>query len=595
MRNLRDPECCNCGRTPDVLKRSSFIVMTLLLGLALLAGCSGRHEPPSDFDVLFNVNGVERTVYDFESSYVEHLLSTGRSDTKSERNAHLNKMIDEILLASSAANKGLTDHPTYQSALQHEERKSMIDTYFVDRMEEEIPPLTDEEVRLAYAKRLRKVYIRQLYAKDPAELEEAYRELEDGESFVDVANRFYQTSTYDSLAGYLGPVSYFGIDDVVAEAAYGTNEGEYTKPVRSRLGHHILYVEYIEFPGLLTEDDYQYRRQGVKSQLRLRRQRMISNDYIFELMSRLNVETNNPNILKLRDVIEQLDGEGILQEVMEGDASETVWKDDRVASLASSFDPSAELASYIRDGIRRSFTFGDYIQWLPYLSFQESKVRLGASIGRGLRNQVLYEFASEKNYAADERVQKKLQKRGTEILSELHQYELTVAALRDTAAVEVPESFHARLVSGRDVEIRAGYWKIPVKDLKEAQEIKEKLVHGSEGDEGDSYVDPSGFEGYVEIEFGPLDPGQADYDLVRKSIPGVPVVGYSTEDGWLILQVNARDMEEKGTTTNVADIEQTYKVYDAIQSEIDSLRGVADIHIETELFNDIYDVWSPGR
>jgi len=237
--------------------------------ILVLTGC-GKEEPHRDFKTLFSVNGVERTVFDFESAYVEHLILTGKNDTRAEREVFLTKLIDEILLAESATNKGLIEHPTYEASVAYQQRKSMIDTYFVDAMEEEIEPLTDDDIRLAFAKRQRKVYVRQLYSKDPSEIEQAYEALESGEEFVDLANRFYQLPSYDSLAGYLGPMSYFGVEDIVAEAAYSTNEGEYSEPVRSSLGYHILYVEYIEFPAMLAEDEYQYRKKGVESQLRLR-------------------------------------------------------------------------------------------------------------------------------------------------------------------------------------------------------------------------------------------------------------------------------------------------------------------------------------
>ena len=75
------------------------------------------------------------------------------------------------------------------------------------------------------------------------------------------------------------------MDDVFAEAAYSTNENEYSKPIRTRLGYHIVFVEHITLPAILAEDEYQYRKQGIESQLRLRKQQLISNDYVFELMS----------------------------------------------------------------------------------------------------------------------------------------------------------------------------------------------------------------------------------------------------------------------------------------------------------------------
>lgn len=564
---------------------STFCLVQFILFLFVWTGCSTQTKD-RDSEILLKVNGVERTVYDFESTYVEHLIATGRSDSKEERSAHLNKMIDAILLSQSAMKKGLTDHPIYRSAVQHEERKSMLDSYFVDQMEQEIAPLTDDEIRLAYAKRLRKVYVRQLYSKDPAELDTAWLELESGEAFVDVANRFYQTASYDSMAGYLGPISYFGIDDAVAEAAFSIPQGAYSKPVRSRLGYHILYVEYIEFPALLAEDEYQYRKQGVESQLRLRRQRLVSSSYVYDEMSRLDVQTNRENLLRLSDVIKDLDGEGLYLERPNPESNENVWTDSRVASLAGFFDRDVELATYTVDGEPQVFTFGEYIDWLPYLSFQESKVRLGASIGRGMRNQVLYERALNEGYDQDERVKKSVHKRATDILSELNQYELTKAALQDTQRVQVPDEFRSRLISSRDLLLKAGYWKLPAESLQSAQKIMKRLAQGEK---------PADMTGYVRVDVASLNENESDYDLVMKSVLNTPVISYAADQGWLVLQVDEREVEEIATETRVADLERSYKVYDAIKSEVDSLRNLADIEIDTELFNEMYQVWSPGR
>ena len=164
-----------------------FIVFWLLLS------CSGESDTDRDFQVLFKVDDVERTIYEFESSYVNHLISTGKNDTEDERNAYLSKMIDDILLSKSAEKKGLMTHPIYLAAVDYQKRKSMIDSYFVDEMDEKLEPLTDDEIRLAYAKKQRTVYVRHLYSKNKNEIEQAYDSLQSGINFVDLANTFYET------------------------------------------------------------------------------------------------------------------------------------------------------------------------------------------------------------------------------------------------------------------------------------------------------------------------------------------------------------------------------------------------------------------
>ena len=552
----------------------------------LILGCTEPSYIDRDFLVLFSVDGVERTVYDFESSYVAHLISTGKNDSNNEREVHLAKMIDDILLANSAINKGLKNHPIYQAAVDYQKRKSMIDNYFVDEMDEKLEPLTDDEIRLAYAKKQRTVYVRHLYSKNKDEIQQAYDSLESDINFVDLANKFYKTLDYDSSAGYLGPVNYFGVDDVFAEAAYSTNEGEYSKPIRTRLGYHIIFVDHITFPAILAEDEYQYRKQGIESQLRLRKQQLISNDYIYELMSELDVQTNTQNLIELREIISNLDNNSIVQETVNPENSEVIWTDNRIKKLTNSFDGNAVLTTYELDGQLQVFSFGEYLNWLPYLSFQESKLRLGASVGRGLRNQVLYELAQKRNYDEDDRVKQKVEKRAVEILSELNQYQMSIQAIKDTTFLIVPESFRDRLISSKNLLLQAEYWKIPVSSMEEAMSVKNKIEQG---------ISPIVYPGYQRVDFSSIDNSESDYDLVRKSLIETPIIASSSQTGWMVIQVNKREITEIDTETNVNNLQRSFKVFSKIQTELDSLRSQANIDINTELFEEMYKIWSPSN
>jgi parvulin-like peptidyl-prolyl isomerase len=555
-----------------------------ILVALFLTSCSTttNEKDHIDFEVLFEVNGVERTVFDFETAYVEHLIKTGRNDTKRERYSYLNQLIDKVLLAQAAANQGLLDHPKYGAATQYQEQKSMIDFYFVDEMESIMEPLTDDEIRLAYAKKQRSVYVRQLFSTDVQDLEEPYQRLKEGEDFVDVANDFYNTTEYDSLAGYLGPISYFGAEDAFAEVAYSTNQNEFSEPVRTRYGYHIIYVEYIEFPALLAEDDYQYRKQGVSSQLRLRKQQLVSNEYIRTKMEGLNVQPDRENLNELRQIILNMDGEGIINNNPQPENNSTVWTDERIEKLAASVDNDLLLATYDLDGARIDFTASEYLRWLPFMSFQESKVRTGASVGRAMRNQVLFQQAEENNYSTDERVQNEVEKRGYDMLADLYQYELTRKALADTTNIKVPVSYRDRLITNEYVLLKSEYWKIPAKDLEEAEYIKSEILNGDI---------PESFDTYRKIDYQSIDPSSDDFELVRKGIENMPVLAYSGSEGWMVLNILQKDLTEVKSSTEEADIETRYKVYSTINSEIEALREAAIIEIDTALFDSIYEVW----
>ena len=553
----------------------------VVISASVFTSCS-REAPVDELDrTLFEVNGITVSVNDFQSKYVRRLIQTGRNDTKAGRYQFMNEMIDNLVLADKSDTKGLLDHPIYLKALEYQEQKSMIDYYFIDQMEEQIDPPTDDEVRLAYAKKERKVYVRQLFSLREEDLTEPFQRLENGESFVDVANDYFETEEYDSLAGYLGPVKYFGVDDAFAEAAFSTNQGEYTKPVRSQLGYHIIYVEYIEFPAMLAEDDYQYRKQGIMSQVRLRKQRLVSNNYVRDLMSSLLVEVDAESLKSLRESISNISEDQILNATQESEQESNFWDDQRIANLSTSLDQNTVLASFVLKGERTEFTFGDYLKWLPYLPFNESKNRTGASLGRALRNEVFHKLAKQEDYSNDERVVNEIRKRGYDVLSELYQTELAKEAVRDTTSVEVPKSFKERLIRNREVQVKASYWKIPVASLKEAEAMKNDIASGGL---------PISYDNYTEIEFGIIDPTNEDYSLVRKGLLRMPVIANSPAEGWMVFHLNEREIEDINIDMLVENLETRYKVFSRINNEIEELRNQAQITVDTLLFDEIYEL-----
>ena len=566
--------------TGCLTKRQPFFFYFIAL-LLMLTVCSGKPDLETEEKILFSVNDIDVSVFQFQTKYVLHLINTGRNDSKEERYRFINQYIDNLVLAEASPERGLLNHPIYLTAIEFQERKSMADIYFVDEMNKIMEAPTDDEVRLAYAKKQRKVYVRQLFSRTEADLNEAHKRLESGENFVDVANDFFNTPEYDSTAGYLGPISYFGADDAFAEAAYSMNVGEFSKPIRSQHGYHIVYVEYLELPAILTEDGYQYQKQGVTSQVRLRKQRLTSNSYVRDLMSTLRVEVDPENLAELRNSINRVE-EGISQVIPQNNERESdFWEDDLRSELSGYMDTETILATFVLGGEKIEFTFSDYLNWLPYLPYSESKNRTGASLGRALRNEVFYLLATENNYVNDERVQEKVKTRGYEILSELYQAELAREALADTNRIEVPESFRNRLIRNKQIQIQASYWKILAEDMKDAERIKAEL---QSGESAESYSN------FTEVEYQVINPSDGDYSLVKKSILKTPLIAYSADEGWMVFYLSERQIEDITVNTRSIALERQYKVFSTINSEIEFLRKQVEIKLDTLLFDEIYEL-----
>lgn len=531
---------------------------------------------------MATVDDSEITVYDFEQEYVEYLIRTGRNDTRDQRYRFLNEMIDNLVLADEAIEQNYLSSQIYQDAIWYQKRKSLADLYFADQMNERLEAPSDEEIRKAYAKSKRRVYVRQLFSKDTDKLNKYYQKLEQGEDFIDVANEFYNTQEYDSTAGYLGPITYFGIDENFAETAFSLNEGEYSKPIRTSFGYHIVYVEKVIRQAMLIESEYQVRKQGIENKLKQRRQALQANSYIRDLMGNLDVQMNRDVLVSVMEEIQNLPSVQNITQENQADVEAATWNDRRVEELMLEVDNQSVLGTYVLLGERYEFTVQDYLYWLPYLPLNESKNRTGASVGRAMRNEVLMQLSQEKGYEQDERLQNLVRKRGNEVLSELYQQKLIQEALQDTTELEISDEFKRKVVRSRSFVLETTYWKVPATSRDEAELIRGEITSGAP---------PQSFPNYQFFKDVTLSPSESDYSVIDEVRMATPVVTKANPDQWAVINVmNRAFVETTPDDSTDRDLERMYRVYTYLNQKIDSIRSESKITINGLLFDEIYEL-----
>ncbi|MCP9292980.1 peptidylprolyl isomerase [Gracilimonas sediminicola] len=545
----------------------------------LTTGCSKDQE---DRQVLATVDDSEITVSDFEQDYVEYLIKTGRNDTRDQRYRFLNEMIDNLVLADEAIGQNYLSNPVYQDAIWYQKRKSLADLYFVDQMNERLEAPSDDEIRKAYAKSKRKVYVRHLFSKDKDKLNRYYQELEQGEDFVDVANEFYETQEYDSTAGYLGPITYFGIDENFAETAFSLNEGEFSKPIRTSFGYHIVYVEKVIRQAMLIESEYQVRKQGIENKLKQRRQALQANSYIRNLMGSLDVQMNREVLVNVMEEIQNLPSVKNIEQEKQADVEAATWNDRRLEELKLEVANESVLGTYVLMGERHEFTVQDYLYWLPYLPLNESRNRTGASVGRAMRNEVLMQLSQAKGYEEDERLENLVRKRGNEVLSDLYQQKLIQEALQDTTEMEISDEFKRKVVRSRSFNLETSYWKVPATSREEAELIRREIAAGAP---------PQSFPNYQFFEDITLSPSESDYAVIDEVRMGTPLVTKANLNQWAVINVKNRAFVETTPEDSTdRDLDRMYRVYTYLNKKVDSLRSETEITINRELFDEIYDL-----
>lgn len=403
--------------------------------LLFLVGCSTRLSEQDQS--LADVNDYRITVGEFERSYVQTLISTGQNDTFEERFTHLDHLIEEYLWYEEALRRNLDSDSVVSQYRDLALKRAVGGRYYEMEFVETLPPLSEEEVRQAFAHYKQPVLARHLFYRSELEANASYARLLDGTSFLEEAQRIYQTSFFDSTAGWLGEIRYFQVDDAFAESAFALAVDSFSSPVRSRQGWHIIKVEDRLTMPILTESEFQTRKGGIASLLRIRKRRLEGDQFVRRFMSSLEVQVVPEGVRSLAAALDRLTNTSI--------------------TLAPSFDtaplpltPDTPLASFTLNGTIHTFTADNYFFWLPELPLSEVTSNPPASVGRAIRNEAFALAGSDLNLENDEIVLEDLAtSTRTYLANSVRQIEpdsTLITALRFNASIHVDTTLFLQIM-----------------------------------------------------------------------------------------------------------------------------------------------------
>ena len=502
----------------------------MLLGAFLLVGCGvlGCSDAADEAPVAAIVDGMEMRDDDFLRSYLDYLITTGQNDTAALRRRHFDALIDAYLLGAEAERRGLAEDSALQAAARLARRRLIGARFYEQTVLDTLAAPSEADVRQAYRLGEEQRVVRHLFFRSPEAAAASYSRLEAGRPFLEEARSLYDTQ--DSLAGYLGAVRYWQLDDAFAEAAFSTPVGAYSPPVRSRMGYHIVYVEDRLHNPVLTEDAYARARKGIESRLRLRKRRLEGDAFVRRFMETRNVAVNRPALQALAKAIADLEGEAPA-DARQGTQQVFIASDE--AHILGSFPPDTPLATFELNGHRQTFTLADYVFWLDVLPFAEARHRTGASLGRALRNEVLARAGEAAGIGDDPEVRHELER--------LHRLRLADALrvmLREKAPTEADTSRLTRIAEDLRLSPQrtvADFWTVsfPTRDAAE------RALPGLR----DAPDRAASLPGYRQFVGEALRGVPALAAAVRAAPLGTPVLASAGEGQWAVVLVSGRRSE----------------------------------------------------
>lgn len=282
-----------------VKSQAGFWALISLFYVAVLAGC-GQHNQ----EYLAKIFNRKVTVDDFKTRYLRLLQMTSQRDNLLARKSVLDALINEEMLLFHARQSGLEKEERFKKEAEAITQQALLEAYAKHLVNTRVK-ITDADLRNAFVRLNTEISARHLYAPTEDEARALYARLQSGYTFEELAAMTFNEPELSSNGGYLGYFTLGDMDPAFEETAYNLKIGEVSEPVKTAYGYSIIKVEGRKTNPLITEHDFQKRKNRIEKYLRWVKAEQEAKKYAGEVAQSLRFQFNQA---ALRFLLHQITG-----------------------------------------------------------------------------------------------------------------------------------------------------------------------------------------------------------------------------------------------------------------------------------------------
>lgn len=264
-----------------------------MIACNLFAGTGKKDNP-----VLASIGSHQITLSEFSDRYTDYLISAGVQDKYYIREAILNNMTNEVILYYYDDNKSIFNDVEYNNEMEWV-RKQAILAFLKDQEVFAKITVTEAELRDAFVKVNENISARHLFAATEDEANNLYNLLQMGFDFNTLAKQVFTDSVLQNNGGYLGYFTWGDMDPEFEDAAFKLKIGEISKPVKTARGYSIIKLEDRQPHPLLTEYEFQTKKNKLEQTLRLRKRNPFERSYLNQIYDKSKVIFNEQALEEL--------------------------------------------------------------------------------------------------------------------------------------------------------------------------------------------------------------------------------------------------------------------------------------------------------
>lgn len=250
------------------------IIFCFVIFINLFAESERKDNP-----TIATVGSHPITLSEFSDRYTDYLISTGVQDKHYIREAILNNMINEVILYYYDENKSIFNDVEYNNEMEWVRKQSIL-AFLKDREVYAKIVVTEDELRDAFVKVNENISARHLFAATEDEANNLYNLLQMGFDFNTLAKQVFADSVLQNNGGHLGYFTWGDMDPAFEDAAFNLKVGEISKPIKTSYGYSIIKLEDRQPHPLLTEYEFQVKKNKLEQALRLRKRNPFEMNYL---------------------------------------------------------------------------------------------------------------------------------------------------------------------------------------------------------------------------------------------------------------------------------------------------------------------------
>jgi hypothetical protein len=353
-----------------------------------------QKKPRLDKNTIFIIGDEKISIGEFRNMYELDPAFPGYRRGQAGLKEYLDVLADKFLAEKLAQKEGILDNIHFKQQLDYQRKKAIIQSFYQREVVNNIE-VTESELRDAYHKMGIQLHVKHLFTPDKYQAEDAFQTLESGVPFDTLAKDFFKNVDPEKGGADLGEIGWGELEPSLEDAVYKLKAGEYSKPVKSRWGYHILLLMDRKQNLMPTESDYMEKRSRILIKLKRRKEELEAGKYLKEYLDPFQIKVKNGAFLKIVRIL------GIYDE----NTSQVRFQkfqpitDEQISLLRDRL--TADLNEVFMSSNKSNWSIKDFLNKVSKLPLEHrpqlsSIARFKDDIGLMIRNEFLIEEAMQR-------------------------------------------------------------------------------------------------------------------------------------------------------------------------------------------------------